>query len=535
MLLALGCTEPAAESAPVDDTPPPAMEIDRLAARLSLDLVGRRPTEAELDALEADPTTLDAQIDTWLADPDFEERVVSLYADVYRSRADHYVVGADGDIEFLDTTYRAQFMRSVGEEPLRLLARVAAEDLPWTDVVTADWSMGNELLLHHFPIEAITPDGEGWRPVRYLDNRPAVGVLGTNGMWWRYTSTADNANRGRAAALSRVLLCDERYERPVDFKKSNASVDVTERIASDPSCVGCHSTLDPLASTLYGFWRHHPESYTEALRYYTSREQDWVAHTNVPPAYYGQDVSSLYEVGRAVADDPRFVNCAVKQVWGFLLHRQPEVADLDRFTEDRAAFLESGLQLRAAFRAVADDPWYRSDAGAWEGTTPARALTPDQLASSVEALTGYRWSVAGGIDAMVNDDYGYRVLDGGIDGILVTEAPTTETATVALVQERLAEAAGGFAIETELSQAPEDRVLFRETGDLLAVPTDADLRTQIVHLVRRVLGRRIEADSAEADALVALWSDIQASAGTAPQTWAFFLSALLRHPDFVHV
>ena len=533
--LLLSCETPEVETPKAAVELPPAMEIGRLAARLSLDLIGRRPTEAELDALEAEPAGLDAQIDTWMADPGFEERVVSLFADIYRTRTDHYVVGADGDVEFLDVGYRARFMRSVGEEPLRLLARVAADDLPWTDVVTADWSMGDDLLIHHFPVEEVVAGGSGWRQVRYLDNRPAVGVLGTNGMWWRYTTTADNANRGRSAALSRVLLCDERYDRSVDFTKSNASSNVTERIATDPTCIGCHVTLDPLASTLYGFWRHHPESYTEALRYYTSREEDWSKHSTVAPSYYGQPVDSLYDVGRAVAADPRFVNCAVKQVWTFLLRRAPEVDEWDRFSEDRQAFLDSGLKLRAAFRAVADDPFYRSDAGAWAGTTAPRRLTPDQLASSVEALTGYLWTVEGGVDAMVNDDYGYRVLDGGIDGALVTDRPTTATATVSLVEERLAEAAGPYAAETEASVAESERTLFREIADLAAEPTDAEISAQIVALVRRVHGRSILADSEEVVEMVALWRTLNEASAGPTSTWGLFLSALLRHADFVHV
>lgn len=523
----LACTAPTPAPTPEAALPTP-MALDALASRIALDLVGRRPTEAELDALDADPDSLSTQIDLWLNDPAFEERVVSLYADVYRSRADQFVVGADGDVAFLDLTYRAQFQRSVGEEPLRLLARIAATDQAWTEVVTADWSMGNDYLLEHFPMEEVTPGEDGWRPVHYLDGRPAVGVLATNGLWWRYVSNAENVNRGRAAAMSRILLCDTRYEMPVNFEKSNAAVDVKERVASDPACVGCHVSLDPLASSLFGFWRHHPESYSEALRYYPSREQDWVTLTGIAPSYYGQDTPSLYYVGRAIARDPRFVNCALEQVWTFLLGRGPQTQELDRFTEDRAAFLEGGLHLKDAFRAVVTDPAYQSNA---ENGTPPRRLTPDQLASSVEALTGYRWRVQGGLDAMVNDDHGYRILDGGLDGILVTEASSTETATVALVEERLAEAGAFTALQREMNLPPEERMLFGDVPDLNAEPSDDEKREQIRHLLRQVFGRR--AEESEIDPLVELWDTIHQSAGPA-DSWAFFLSALLRHPDFVH-
>ena len=52
---------------------------------------------------------------------------------------------------------------------------------------------------------------------RYTDGRPAAGVLATNGLWWRYTTTDSNMNRTRAAAISRLLLCEDFMARPVSF------------------------------------------------------------------------------------------------------------------------------------------------------------------------------------------------------------------------------------------------------------------------------------------------------------------------------
>lgn len=533
ILLALSCTpEPADTSG--NALSPPAMEIYRLAGRVALDLIGRRPTAAELDALEADPSSMDAQIAIWLAEPGFQERVVSLYADVFRSRPDHYVVGADGDAEFADATYSANFMRSVGEEPLRVIGRVAHEDLPWTSIVTADWSMGNDYLLRHFPMEADNAADTGWRKVHYLDGRPAVGVLSTNGMWWRYTSTGDNRNRGRAAAIGRILLCDSRYEQPVDFNSGDPSLPSLERLSADPTCVGCHSTLEPLASTLYGFWRKHPESYTEALRYYPSRERDWEAYTGTPPGFYGADVDSLHDLGPAIANDARFVNCAIEQAWGFFLGRPPGIEDSAALTADREAFIAGGLTYRSLVATVIANPLYRSDDDAWPGTTAPRRLEPDLLASAVEALTGYRWEVEGGVDAMVNDDYGFRILNGGVDGILVTDAPVSASATVALVQERLAEAASDYAVTQESAQDAGSRTLLREVADLSVSPSDTDARAQLAALVRRIHGRKVAADSEHVTELLELYRDLETASGSSPKAWAHVTSALLRHPDFVY-
>ena len=109
-----------------------------------------------------------------------------------------------------------EFLRSVGEEPLQLMAYVGTQDLPWTEVVTADYTMANELLLDIWPLEDLA-GGTGWRPARYTDGRPAGGVVMSNGLWWRYYTTPNNYNRSRAAALSRLFLCEDFLLRPIKF------------------------------------------------------------------------------------------------------------------------------------------------------------------------------------------------------------------------------------------------------------------------------------------------------------------------------
>ena len=44
---------------------------------------------------------------------------------------------------------KAEQLREVGEEPLRLMAHVAVNDLPWSDIVTADYTMADEYDLGH--------------------------------------------------------------------------------------------------------------------------------------------------------------------------------------------------------------------------------------------------------------------------------------------------------------------------------------------------------------------------------------------------
>lgn len=531
VIFLLACTP----DPPVVVEPAVPARLDDLAllSRLSLDLRGRRPTEAEIVQVEQDPAALDALVATFVEDPGFGARLVSLYADIYRTRADRYVVGVDGDGALEDDFDRAGFMNSVGEEPLRLIERIANDDLPFTDLVTADWTMTNTELLRSWPVEALE-DGDGWVKGRYTDARPAAGVLATNGLWWRYTTTIQNANRGRAEAVARYFLCDNRFDQPVEFKTAIDSLDsrdLIERISTDEACISCHVMLDPIGSYLFGFYRNHPESYSEAAWYYPAREDHWEALTGVSPGFYGEPGDTLYDLGQQIAGDPRFVSCAVEHSFQFMFGRTPTAEDTNALVRHREDFIQGGLTLRALYASMTSDPNYRSIDPVSDRTVPLKRLAPDLLASSTEALTGFRWTYEG-LNLFTNDEYGVRVLAGGADGMIVTVPATDHATTILLVHERLAEAAADTAVSTEALLAAEDRILFREV-DLAAPPTDPELVEQITALILRAHGRRAPEGDEDVAGLVTLWRDTYAADGDAQAAWKLILGAVLRHPDYV--
>ena len=192
VIFLLACTQ--------SDGPPP-LDAMPLLARISLDLTGERPTERDLTRIENASALLPYIVEDYTHDAGFGERLIADYADVYRTRSDLFVVGADGDAAVLDIFDNQAFLRSVGEEPLRIIQRIADDDLPWTTLVTADWTMANSRLMAAWPLEPLE-DGDGWVKARYTDTRPVAGILATNGMWWRYTTTIENVNRGRAQAIA---------------------------------------------------------------------------------------------------------------------------------------------------------------------------------------------------------------------------------------------------------------------------------------------------------------------------------------------
>lgn len=536
ILALLAC---APDPAPVEPTElgPAFVPLDdaRLARRLSLDLRGVLPTTAELDAVEADPAALDALRDEWLADPRFEDRLVALFAEQWHTRVDTFDADwYDFDLEEED---EHRFEQAVGEEPLRLLAHVATRDLPWSEVVTADYTVANELLGEIFPVD-YPADGTGWQVARYTDERPAAGVLSTNGLWWRYTTDQFNQNRTRAAAIFRLLVCDDFPARPVSFAESStefAGVDSADRLATDPYCLACHAAIEPVASAMYGFWWYRQYTPTEMVTYHAERERLGIDNLGAEPAWFGEPVDGLADLGRHVGADGRFRECAVRTMTTALWRRAPALEDQAALEELETTFTSAELRMPALIRAILDGDEYRAGgvtadapAAAVDAAVTRRLLAPDQLGTVLDDLSGFRWTQFG-FDQLGNDTFGFRILMNGVDGEYVTIAAQDPTLTWSLVTTRAAQAAAYSAVHHDLVEGATPRRLFTEVT-LETPASDPAFERELAALHWRLLARRADAD--DLGALTALWTQIEASSG-AEAAWIGVASALLQHPEFL--
>ncbi len=499
----------------------------RLARRMSLDLRGVLPSAGELAMVESDPTALTTLQATWLADPRLEERLVHLFAAVWHTRIgrfeiNHYEYDALRD----DPTIEYAFERGVGEEPLRLMARVGTADEPWTDILTTDRTRLPPVLTALWPVEVLE-EGDGWRDARYTDGRPAAGVLATNGLWWRYSTSKSNKNRTRAAAIARLLVCVDLLDREVSVERLGAT-EVEEAVRTAPECVGCHSALDPVAATLSGFTPINAHSGPENQRYHPERELDGAAELGVQPAWFGSPVQDLGALGAAVAADPRFLPCTVRQLAQGLWARPPRPDDTAELRAVQADFEAGDLRLTVALRSLVSGATYRAGSQGEGGTeVTGRWLWPDQLASSIEDTTGFRWTWEG-FEVLDDDTLGYRVLLGGVEGVATTEPQARPGLAMVAVWKRVAEAAADHAVVTELVAGEPGAGLF--AGLTLAdAPGDPAFDSGISQLRWRLLAVRDPV--AEAD-LAALWSAVEVEHGPA-HAWRAVVAALLREPLFV--
>ncbi|MEQ1503659.1 MAG: hypothetical protein ABMB14_15580 [Myxococcota bacterium] len=521
--------DPTADPEVVVELPPVA-----LLTRASLDLRGVRPSPDEIARVEADPTSLDAELDAFMADDRFGDRVADLFAEVFLTETETYLVNFAG-FDVADVPY-ADVVGAIGREPLEVLATIAREDLPVTELVTADWTMADDVLARMWPVDY--PAGEtGWKKVHYTDARPAAGLLAANSMWWRYQTTDSNANRGRANVVSRLFLCHDYLTRPIEFDRNVNLLDeaaITDALRTNPGCMNCHVSLDPLAAYFFGF-SYQEFTGAEVSEYHPARERNWELVLGTPPAYYGDPGDSLADLGRQIAGDNRFPECVVEHVTELLLRRDTSLLDADRLTAHREALLAGGMTLRPLFDSVLHSPEYRAatDAGLPGTGVPLKMVTPSLLASQVRDLTGFDWETADGYDLIGSDSVGFLSLAGGADGVYAVKNSTSPNTTLLLVQERLAEAASDFVVSNDLADPANARLFtaidFTETPD-----TDRDaMAAQIQQLHLRLFAHRVDADGQEVEANLGLWSDLYAVDHDPVRAWTGVLSALLRDPDFL--
>ena len=173
--------------------------------RISMALKGTRPdTQEILDVLD-DPSQLESIVDEYLDSPEFGETIRDMYAEILQMRAP-VVLPALGE---LSDTYTQERQTSLSEEALGLIEMIVMSGRPFTDIVTTNDTVLDEVGALTWAGHSYDFSVGGEQLVQWEDGRPPAGILTTNSLLVRWESNGDNHNRERANLVSRALLCDD--------------------------------------------------------------------------------------------------------------------------------------------------------------------------------------------------------------------------------------------------------------------------------------------------------------------------------------
>ncbi len=530
-----------------------------LLIRASMDLRGQRPTLQELDAIEADPNGYAGLVNRFLRSPEFLERVKDVYDDALLVRRE------DFQDESRDET------AALYGEALELISYIVANDRPFTEIGTADYTMSNSLFqrdTNRMPY-AMDPIMTGaWQPTHYRDGRPHAGLLSTSAFYEVWTTNDTNKNRRRANRWSIVFHCYNFLDTPVDVTRNvdnNDADAVLNAVTTRSDCKACHDRLDPLASFLFPMDNARlDEGGIDPQDFYNGDPERWRQANRRPPAVYGMPGLDIRDMGRLLVSNPKFAQCQTKRAFKMLFLRDPQTtAELNTAGDIASRWAsEDNYNFRSLVRR-----WMVSDVYTNHPATNdadwVRRASPERLELMIKDLTGFEWDRAPQDDEddadpnsdpprtrpvsrLTNEEDGFKIIVGGINGVSVSGRNSALNASVVNVHRKLAALAADYVVTNDLAQPGGSRKLLNGvTGTENPTTDEAALRTDIAGLSRRMYGHRPDLASSQVTGWLqlyrALYNDTtqsgngnhQVPGSASERAWRGLLTAMLRSPKII--
>ena len=295
------------EVAPVTITPATLFDGVQMALRpnilrrAAIIFAGRIPTDEEYEAIRgASADQFRAAIRNLLQGPDFHEFLIRASNDRLFTDRDGTIVDAASTDEFVDFSnlyyekaisadddlgsWFRRVEHGIRRAPLELIAHVTENDLPYTEILTADYIMANALAaeaygastqfdgedeVHHFKpsrivsyyrddpskVSEYSPQfgTQVKSPGALHTTYPHAGILNTTVFLLRYPTTATNRNRARSRWTYYHFLGLDVEQSASRTTDPVALADTNNPTMRNPACTVCHGVLDPVAGAFQNY------------------------------------------------------------------------------------------------------------------------------------------------------------------------------------------------------------------------------------------------------------------------------------------
>jgi hypothetical protein len=187
-----------------------------------------------------------------------------------------------------------------------------------------------------------------FQDIHFAENDPRIaGIITTQRFYARYTTTALNKNRRRAAAIFRIFLCDPMAAAIPEIHDTSklkdlifpANGQVTEsqvreildnKHGTQEDCMKCHYKLDPLGATL----RSSP------LVLHERPSSGSLVYRRANGEMVNQQVAGVGELAKAISQQPEYAACQVGYFWNWFIG-----SDIPRKAEINQTLVEKFNQL----------------------------------------------------------------------------------------------------------------------------------------------------------------------------------------------
>lgn len=409
---------------------------DKTLRRASLLFAARLPTPAEISQAAASPEAFKTTLTQIMQGEAFHEFLVrsandklltdafinDLFLEVFTPNDPQYPLLVDKKHnntkpEFDKWMQRARY--GITRAPLELIAYVVENNRPYTEVLTADYTMvnpqTNEVLNAGAVFDNDDPlkfkpgknNGQILRDAQYQAeysedlglniishsppiNYPHAGLLNEPAFLNRYPTTDTNRNRARSRWTYLHFL-------GVDIEKSAgrttdpvALADTNNPTMNNPACTICHATMDPVAGAFQnygdeGWYRSSwggldalPDSYKKTKSNNYVKGETWFKDMRTP-GFAGSVApnanNSLQWLAQQITQDDRFASATVKFWWESIMSEAlllpPENSSDANYSsllaaynaqqtviDDLAKNFKKDYQLKSLFAAMVASPWF---------------------------------------------------------------------------------------------------------------------------------------------------------------------------------
>ncbi|MEM6990117.1 MAG: DUF1588 domain-containing protein [Myxococcota bacterium] len=517
--------------------------------RAAFSLASRYPTDEEIAwVAEGGSDGLAVALHMMMDEPAFYGRLVEMFNQTFLT--DKYIVTGTAALDLLTaadypnaTWYealpegternvaRSRSNFAVAREPLELIRYIVENDLPFSDIVSGQYTVANPYLARVYGLEldgySDLEDQSDWQKVQ-VGELPHAGILTTPAFLNRYPTTDTNRNRQRAQVTLDWFLATDVMSlgaRPI----ATDSVAEHNPTMTNPECTGCHEIMDPVAGAFQNWdqrGRYRPQTWHESMR------APGLGSKTMPSDQYA---SSLQWLGAQIAADDRFGRAITELVYAGLTGRAALDEPTDPSAPDFSAqikayavqdkvfkgaverFAESGYDLRELIVALVQTPYYRAyNADALDADRKLeladlgaiRLASPDLLHHRIALATGFTWTDTDGKTRLTRNRP-LHLMYGGINSDSVTKPLEQVNGVMANIGERMANEMGCLATAQDFARPMEDRLLFRAVDpDDIPGLSDAAIVDTVVHLHERLLGEILDADDPRVAETVDLFTSV---------------------------
>jgi len=434
----------------------------------------------------------------------------------------------------------------LAEEPLEIIANVVVKDRPYSEILTANYTMVSQYTDESYNTGLNLAAGQ-WREAQnkgqdaktnstfYKDatgatritSFPHAGVLSTWSYLSKYGTTATNRNRARARYTMLNFLGFDIQKSATRALSISDVADEVNPTMNNPACTVCHKIMDPIAGTFkyfherVGYKANGADSLDRRYRN-KNRGVDW--YQNMRLAGYGSALAPagadpLQWVAQRIVEDNRFATGAVK-FWWFAVFGEDvlnESAPRNQLDTQTALInkladkfrpnlnlkqLLADMMMTDTFRASKKTDATMADSLLSINMGGRRLLSGYELKQKTESLTGLVW---GGTNP--NLENSYNLLYGGKNDTTIEKRATDMTSMMYRVAERQAYNLGCAAVLLDFSVPQSQRRLFTEVENNTLDATA--IKKQIVVLYERMLNRLVAIDSTEVSQTYQLFLDLR--------------------------